>query len=89
MDTSRSPHFDGTNFLYYSARMACYLEAVDLGVWRVSRDGMKSLKNPKKPTASDEKEIHFNARAKNCFMNPLAWMCLTKYSHSILHMKFG
>ena len=50
MDTSRPPHFDGTNFLYYRARMACYLEAVDLGVWRVTRDGMKSIKNPDKPT---------------------------------------
>jgi hypothetical protein len=28
MDTHRPPHFDGTNFPYYSARMACYLEAV-------------------------------------------------------------
>jgi hypothetical protein len=40
MDTHRPPHFDDTNFPYYSARMACYLEAVDLGVWRVTRDGM-------------------------------------------------
>ena len=32
MDTSRPPHFDGTNFPYYKARMACHLEAVDLGV---------------------------------------------------------
>ena len=46
--------------------MACYLEAVDLGVWRVTRDEMKPLKNPEKPTTSEEKEIHFNARAKNC-----------------------
>ena len=46
--------------------MACHLEAVDLGVWRVTRDGMKPIKNPEKPTKSDEKEMHFNARAKNC-----------------------
>jgi hypothetical protein len=46
MDTHRSPHFDGTKVSYYSARMACYLEAVDLGVWRVTRDGMKPPKNP-------------------------------------------
>ena len=46
--------------------MACYLEAVDLGVWRVIRDGMKTIKNPNKPIKSEEKEIHFNARAKNC-----------------------
>ena len=46
--------------------MACYLEAVDLGVWRVTRDGMKPIKNPDKPTKSEEKGINFNARAKIC-----------------------
>ena len=37
MDISRPPHFDDTNFPYYKARMACYLEAIDLGLWRVTR----------------------------------------------------
>jgi hypothetical protein len=46
--------------------MACYLEAVNLGVWRVTRDGMKPPKNPEKLTTSDEKGVHLNARAKNC-----------------------
>ena len=27
---------------------------------------MKPIKNPNKPTKGEEKEIHFNARAKNC-----------------------
>jgi hypothetical protein len=45
--------------------MACYLEVVDLGVWRVTRDGMKPPKKPEKPTTSEEKEIHLNARANN------------------------
>ena len=80
MDTSRPPHFDGTNFPYYKARMACHLEAVDLGVWRVTHDKMKPIKNPDKPTKSEEKEIHFNARAKNCLFESLASMCLTKCS---------
>jgi hypothetical protein len=71
MDTHRPPHFDGANFPYFSARMACYLEAVDLGVWRVTRDGMKPPKNPEKLTMSDEKQIHLNARAKNCFYESL------------------
>jgi hypothetical protein len=66
MDTHLPPHFDDTNFPYYSARMACYLEVVDLGVWRVTREGMKPPKNPEKPTTSEEKDIHLNARAKNC-----------------------
>ena len=46
--------------------MACYLEAVDLGVWSVTCDRMKPIKNLYKHTKSEEKEIHFNARAKNC-----------------------
>jgi hypothetical protein len=72
MDTHRPAHFDGTNFPYYSSRMACYLEAVDLGVLRVTRDGMKPPKNPEKPTTSEEKEMHLNARAKNCLYEYLS-----------------
>ena len=49
--------------------MACHLEAVDLGVWRVTRGGIKTIKNPDKPTKSEEKEIRFNARAKNCLFD--------------------
>jgi hypothetical protein len=48
--------------------MACYLEAVDLGVWRVTHDEM----NPEKLTTSDEKEIHLNARAENCLYESLS-----------------
>jgi hypothetical protein len=66
MDTHRPPHFDDTNFPYYSARMACYLENVNLG------DGMKPPKNPEKPTTSEEKEIHLNARAKSCLYESLS-----------------
>ena len=80
MDTSRPPHFDGTNFPYYCARMACYLEVVDLGVWRVTRDGIKPLKNPNKHTAGDEKEIHFNARAKDSLFESFSMDVLTKCS---------
>ena len=29
---------------------------------------MKPIKNPDKPTKSEGKEIHFNARAKNCLL---------------------
>ena len=65
MDTSRPLHFDGTNFPYYKAKMACHLEAIDWGVRRVTHDEIKPIKNPNKPTKSEEKEIHFNARVKN------------------------
>jgi hypothetical protein len=46
--------------------MNCYLEAVDLSVWRVTRGGMKPPKNSEKLTTSEEKKVHLNARAKNC-----------------------
>jgi hypothetical protein len=72
MDTHRPPQLDFTNFPYYSVRMACYLEAIDLGVWRVTRDGMKPSKNPEKHTASDKKEIHLDVRAKNCLYESLS-----------------
>jgi hypothetical protein len=72
MDTHKPPHFDDTTFLYYSARMACYLEEVDLGVWRVTRDGMKPPKNPGKLTTSNEKEIHLNTKTKNCLYESLS-----------------
>jgi hypothetical protein len=51
--------------------MACYIKVVDLGVWRVTHDGMKPPKNPEKLTTSVEKEIHLNARAKNCLYESL------------------
>lgn len=66
MGTSRTPHFDSTNFPYYSSRMTYYLKTIDLGVWRVTHDRMKHLKNVKKPTRSDEKKIYLNTRAKDC-----------------------
>jgi hypothetical protein len=72
MNTHRPPHFDDTNFPYYSARIACYLEVVDLGVWRVTRDEIKPHKNLEKLTTSEEKEIHLNARAKNCLYESLS-----------------
>jgi hypothetical protein len=81
MDTHRPPHYDDTNFPYYSARMACYLEVVDLGVWRVTRDGMKPPKNPEKHTTSEEKEIHLNPRDKIACMNLLAWKFSIKFLH--------
>ena len=55
MDTHRPPHFDDTNFPYYSARMACYLEVIDLVVWRVTRGGMKPPKNPKQQELNEHK----------------------------------
>jgi hypothetical protein len=57
MDTHRPPHFDGTKFPYYSARMACYLEAVDLGVWRATCDAMKPPRIPRNPPRVRKKKF--------------------------------
>ena len=89
MDNYRSPHFDGTNFPYYKARIACHLEAVDLGVWRVTRDGMKPIKNLDKSTTSEEKEIHFNARAKNRLFESFSMNVFNQVFTLNMHMKFG
>jgi hypothetical protein len=61
--------------------MACYLEAVDVGVWRVTHDGMKPLKNPEKPTTSEEEEIHLNARAKNFLYESLSMDIFNQVLH--------
>ena len=81
MDTARPPQFYGTNFLYYKARMACHLEAVDLGVWRVTRDGMKPINNPEKnPQRVMKKKYISMLELRIACLNLLAWICLTKYS---------
>jgi hypothetical protein len=72
MDTHWPPDFDGTNFPYYSGRMTCYLEVVDVDVWGVTRDEMKRPKNPEKLITSEDKEIHLNARAKNFLYESLS-----------------
>ena len=79
MDTARPPQFDGINFLYYKARMACHLEAVDLGIWRVTRDGMKPIKNPENPRRVMKKNCILMLELKIACLNLLAWMFLTKY----------
>ena len=80
MDTSRPSYFDGTNFPYYKARMACYLEAVDLGVWRVTRDGINPLKIPINPQRVMKRKFISMLELKIACLNLLSWMCLTKYS---------
>ena len=72
MDTARPPQFDGTNFPYYKARMACHLEVVDLGVWRVTRDGMKPIKNLDKPTRVKKKKFISMLELKIACLNLLA-----------------
>ena len=53
---------------------------VDLGVWRVTRDRMKPIKNPDKPIKSEEKIFISMLELKIVCFNLLAWMCLTKFS---------
>jgi hypothetical protein len=72
MDTGRVPHFDGTNYPYWSVRMASYLEAVGLDVWRVTREGTNPPAKPDRLTKADEKEIHFNAIARNALLESLS-----------------
>jgi hypothetical protein len=61
--------------------MACYLATVDLGVWRVTHDGMKPPNNPEKPTMSEEKEIHLMLEPKIAYVYLLTWIFLIKFLH--------
>jgi hypothetical protein len=69
-------------------RMACYIEAVYLCVWRVTRDGIKPPKNPKKLTTSNEKN-HLNARAKNCLYESLSIEIFNQVFTLKMLMRFG
>ena len=80
IDNFRPPHFDGTNFPYYKARMACHLEAVDLGVWRVTRDGMKPIKISINPQRVKKRKFILMLELKIACLNHLVWTCLTKCS---------
>jgi hypothetical protein len=52
--------------------MACYLEVIDLDVWRVTRDEMKPPKNHERLNVSDEKGFYLNAKDKNCLYEYLS-----------------
>ena len=60
--------------------MACHLEAIDLGLWRVTRDRMKPIKNPDKPTKSEEKKI--------ILMLELKIACLNLFSMDVFNQVF-
>lgn len=45
-------------------------------------DGMKPQNNPKKPTSSDDKEIHVNTHSKNCLFE-LVLVCFNQvFTHT-------
>src|SRR6266540_2382893 len=59
------PVFDGNDFQYWKVRMACFLEAVGMDVWRVTVEGYTPPGNPHAPTVEEEPLIKANAKAKN------------------------
>jgi hypothetical protein len=98
MDTFRSPHFDGKTLILecYKSIMACYLETIYFGIWRVTRDAIEPLKNLEEPTTGNGKH-HIDARAKNCLFESFnqvftlskAYIPLIKYSSYQKQIKFS
>jgi hypothetical protein len=85
-DLGRPPHFDRTNYPYWHVRMSCFLEAKGLGVWRLTNEGMKPLARPNNPTNADEKEIQFNAIARNSLLESLSIDVFNRvYNHKRAH----
>ncbi len=59
------PVFDGSDFQYWKVRMACFLEAAGMDVWRVTVEGYTPPGDPHAPTAEEEPLVKANAKAKN------------------------
>ena len=59
------PVFDGNDFQYWKVRMACFLEAASMDVWRVTVEGYTPLGDPRAPTAEEEPLVKANTKAKN------------------------
>src|SRR5437762_1390959 len=63
------PVFDGSYYQYYyqywKVRMACFLEAAGVDVWRVTMEGYTPPEVPQAPTAKEEPLVKANMKAKN------------------------
>ena len=59
--------FDGNDFQYWKVRMACFLEAAGMDVWRVTVEGYTPPVGPHAPTVEEELLVKTNAKAKNLF----------------------
>jgi hypothetical protein len=65
------PVFKGDDFPYWKIRMEAYLEAIDVGVYRSTVQG---LPKPRDPTNLVGDEVHYekwNAKAKNTIFRSL------------------
>src|SRR5213083_1540339 len=58
-------HLFSTDFQYWKVRMACFLEAAGMDVWRVTMEGYTPPGDPCAPTAEEEPLIKANAKARN------------------------
>ena len=65
--------FDGSDYQYWKVRMACFLEAAGMDVWRVTVEGYTPPKVPHAPTAEEEPLVKANTKNKN-----LLYVAMTK-----------
>src|SRR5438128_6338086 len=59
------PVFDGSDFQYWKVRMACFLEAAGMDVWRVTVEVYTPPGDPLFPTVEEDPLVKANAKAKN------------------------
>src|SRR6266508_4450584 len=59
------PVFDGSDYQYWKVRMACFLKAAGMDVWRVTVEGYTPPEVPQASTAKEEPLVKANAKAKN------------------------
>src|SRR6266540_2246545 len=59
------PVFDGSDFQYWKVRMAYFLEAACMDVWKVIVEGYTPPVRPHAPTIEEELLVMASAKAKN------------------------
>ena len=80
--------FDGSDYQYWKVRMACFLEAVGMDMWRVTVEGYTPPVVPQAPTTEEEPLVKANAKAKNLLYGAMTKevfnrVCLCVTSHDI------
>src|SRR6266498_1425140 len=82
------PVFDGSDFQYWKVRMACFLEAAGMDVWRDTVEGYTPPVDLHAPTAQEELLVKANAKAKNLLYGAMTKevfnrICSSATSHDI------
>ena len=52
-NTKKPPHFDGSNYPYWKAKITTYIKSINRKVWKVVESKIE-IEDPENPTAAEE-----------------------------------